>query len=855
MTFQLTDKDENLETEEKGAEELAEQESNTAQITDVEYGDYMGDAYLRYAMDVLEDRALPDVRDGLKPVQRRILYSMHNQNLRASGPFMKSARTVGNVLGELHPHGDQSVYDAMINLGQDWKARYPLVAIHGNAGSPDGDPPAAMRYTEAKLSRYGEKMLQDIDKDTVTFHPNFDESTREPEVLPGLVPNLLLNGNSGIAVGLACSFAPHYAGDVYKALDTIIGHALEGEDASEEELIDIVQAPDFPTGGVIVNPADVRQAYRTGRGSIQIRSKYHIEQIKKHDAIIITEIPYNVNKVAMVKKMDERRLSGAIPDIRSVRDETDRDGVRIVIELRDNADTNVILRRLLKETPMQSSFSLNHNALVNGHVQEGLTLKQLFEYFLEHATDVVRNRVQYDYQKDMKRKHIVDALVTVLDDENIDSVIELIRSSEDEASAAKAMSAFGLDEEQGMAIASMKLGALSHAPKGRYLKEQENLRIATEHAQTILSDSTELLKELRAQLDAVAQSFSKDARRTEILHGEEGEYTERDLVKEQDIVITYTQNGLIKSTLASEYNAHKRGTRGQSAGHLRTDDAVRDVISLTTKDDLLFFTDLGYCHVLPAYKIPIGKKSQAGKYVANYLSLSEGESILTMIAWNKEHENSTILMATRRGLVKRIDKSIFSSRASKTRVITLNDDDMLAAAVPIEDNMTALLITTNGKALHFDPFNEKNGVRTSGRAAKGVCGIKLLDNDLVADLLPCEPDGQLLIITQYGYTKKTLFDDILIKGRATHGVILLKPNENTGLVIAACVAKEDHDLFIVTENGIINRITTDTIRTMGRTASGVRSIRLEPGDSVVAIAMTPQQEEEGEEEADAENDG
>lgn len=850
-----SNQDKNIETEEKGADKLAEQESNTAQITDVEYGDYMGDAYLRYAMDVLEDRALPDVRDGLKPVQRRILYSMHELNLRASGQFKKSARTVGHTISFYHPHGDSSIYDAMVVMAQDFKQRYPMVSGNGNFGDLDGDPPAAMRYTEAKLSRYGEKMLQDIDKDTVPFHPNFDESTQEPEVLSGLVPNLLLNGNSGIAVGLACSFAPHYAGDVYKALDTIIGHALEGEDTSEEELIDIVRAPDFPTGGVIVNPSDVRQAYRTGRGSIQIRSKYHIERIKKHDAIIITEIPYNVNKAMMVKKMDERRLSGAIPDIRSVCDETDRDGVRIVVELRDNADTNVILHRLLKETPMQSSFSLNHNALVNGHVQEGLTLKQLFEYFLEHATNVVRNRVQYDYQKDMKRKHIVDALVTVLSDENLDSVIELIRSSEDEAAAAKAMSVFGLDEEQGAAIASMRLGALSHAPKDRYLKEQESLRATTEHAQLILSDTSEFLKELRSQLDAVAQSFPKEERRTEIEENANDDYTERDLVKEQDIVITYTQNGIIKSTLASEYNAHNRGTRGQSAGQLRDDDAVRDVISLTTKDDLLFFTDLGYCHVLPAYKIPIGKKSQAGKYVANYLSLSEGESILTMIAWNKEHENSTILMATRRGLVKRIDKSIFSSRASKTRVITLNEDDMLAAAVPIEEGKTALLVTTNGKATRFDPYDENYGIRTSGRAARGVRGMKLTDGDLIADLLPCEPDGQLLMITQHGYTKKTLFEEIPLRHRGSHGVILFKPNENTGLVIAACVAKEDHDLFIVTENGIINRITTDTIRTLSRSASGVRSIRLEPDDSVVAIAMTPQQEEEEEEEVDAENDG
>ncbi len=730
----------------------------------------------------------------------------------------------------------------MVVMAQNFKERYPLVHGLGNFGSLDGDPAAAMRYTEAKLSSVGELMLQDIEKNTVDMQPNYDEAETEPTVLPSLFPNLLLNGTDGIAVGLACSFAPHNATDIYKALDLVIDNTLQGVETSDDSIIDIVKAPDFPTGGQIVNYAEVRSAYKTGRGTVRIRSTYHIETIKKHEAIVITEIPYQVLKSRLVEKIDEMRLNKVIEDIKEVRDETDRDGIRIVVELRDGAAVNAVIQKLLKHTPMQSTFSMNHNAICNGLVKENLTLKEMMEHFLVHATNVIYRRTQFDHNKATRRKHIVDGLVMVLDD--VDKAIDIIRNSEDEPEAvANLGSAFGIDEEQGKAVCAIRLGTLSRMQKAKYTDEQEKLAAEIEGYALVLSDQNELLRKLQEDLRKIAGNFAKDERRTEIVADEFSNVDERELVKKEDIVITYSQNGVIKCVSADEYNVQGRSGKGQKAASLRDDDAIRDVLTLTTKDDLLFFTDLGYCHVLPAYKVPIVKKTQQGKYVANYLNLQENESIVAMVVVTEEHKDATILMVTRRGTVKRIDPSILSTRLSYTRVINLAEDDALATAMMLHDGQNIVLVTALGKGLRIDPFSEKAGIRPMGRNAAGVRGIRLADNDYVVDALPVTEGGQALTITSNGYAKRIRLDDINLKGRGSQGVWTARASEKTGGLVAAVPAQDDKDLFIVTQNAAIIRIPVNTIGVMGLSAAGVRAIRLNAGDMVTAVSVITKTEE------------
>lgn len=730
----------------------------------------------------------------------------------------------------------------MVVMAQDFKERYPLVSGMGNMGSLDGDPAAAMRYTEAKLSPVGEMMLADIDKNTVDMQPNYDEAEVEPTVLPSLWPNLLTNGTDGIAVGLACSFAPHNAADVYKALDLIIENTLQGAETSDDDIIDIIKAPDFPTGGRIVNQAEVRAAYKTGRGTVKIRSTYHIETIKKHEAIVITEIPYQVLKSRLVEKIDEMRLNKSIEDIKEVRDESDRDGIRIVVELKDGAAVNAVIRKLLKHTPMQSTFSMNHNAICNGVVRENLSLKNMMEFFLAHATNVVLRRTQFDCDKAARRKHVVDGLVKVLED--VDRAIDIIRDSEDEADSVINLGhAFDIDAEQGKAVCAIPVGRLSRMPRAKYTEEQEKLAAEIDSYTLILSDQMELLQELRRDLNRIAETFAKDERRTNIVTDAFSNVDERELVKKENVVITYSQNGVIKCVSADEYNVQGRSGKGQKAASLRDDDAIRDVLTLTTKDDLLFFTDLGYCHVLPAYKIPVVKKSQQGKYVANYLSLQEGENIVAMVVVTEEHKDASILMVTRRGTVKRIDPSILSTRLSYTRVINLAEGDALATAMMLHEGQHIVLVTALGKGLRMDPFSEKLGIRPMGRTAAGVRGIRLADNDYVIDAMPAVEGGQALTMTSGGYAKRIRLDDINVKGRGGQGVWIARASEKTGGVVAAIPAQDDKDLFIVTQNAAIIRIPIDTIGVMGLTAAGVRGIRLNDGDAVTAVSVIAKTEE------------
>lgn len=729
----------------------------------------------------------------------------------------------------------------MVVMAQDFKMRYPLVSGHGNMGSMDGDPAAAMRYTEAKLSPIGELMLQDIDKDTVDTQPNYDESEREPVVLPGLFPELLANGSSGIAVGMACSFAPHCVKDIYKALDKIIDDTLQGKKTSIDDLIDIVQAPDFPTGGTIVNLAEVHKAYREGRGTVRVRSKYHIEQKRRHELIVITELPYGVNKRNMVKLIDKKRLSDPHLGIRLVRDESDREGIRVVIELNDGVNHDVVIRRLLKETPMQSTFSINHTAVVNGHVREHLSLQELLNLYLMHVSSVVYRRTSFDMRKANERKHIVDGICLVLD--NIDRAIAIIRGAENEAVAIEELKAFGLDETQGKAVCAMRLGTLAHASIEKYQNEQDSLANAIEHYHRIVSSPQELLKEMRQNLDVTAAKFDKDERHTDIGFDILSNADERDLVPDKDIVITYTQNGIIKAMEQSTYSSQNRGTRGQKAGDLHEDDVVKDVITLSNKDDLLFFTDKGVCHTLPAYKIPLATKSQRGKYVVNYIDLEEGENIVSMLAANKEHEGDTILMATRKGTLKRVSRDIFSTRLSHTRVITLNDGDTLAGVTFMKEGQHALLVTAMGMGLHLDPFAETSGVRCMGRTAAGVRGINLQGNDVVVAVLPVT-DGELLTMTEGGHAKRMDFSGINPHGRGTRGVSITKVSKRVGAIVTAVAIHDEDDLFIVTQQGKINRISTSHISKQSKAGSGVKCIKLETGDCVVAVSATEHEEEE-----------
>lgn len=794
--------------------------------------------FINYASYVIGDRALPDIRDGLKPVQRRVLYSMHELGLTPNKAFKKSARTVGDVLGKYHPHGDTSVYDAMVNMAQDFKMRYPLVTGHGNFGSIDGDPAAAMRYTESKMSPFGSKMVENVEDTIVDFVPNFDESLTEPSVLPTFFPNLLCNGTTGIAVGMATNVPPHHAKSIYNALKYAINAELEGNEIDIEELIKIVVAPDFPTGAIITNLSDVHKGYRTGKGRVQMRSKYEIEENKKNVSIVITEVPYRVNKATLVAQIDNLRKEELKEEIREVRDESAREGIRVVVDLKKDANPDFVVKKLLKSTDMQSSFSMNMIALQNGRPVQ-FTLKDAIEAFLAHVAEIITRRTERDLVKARKRLHIVDGIISILD--IIDEVIAVIKAQKTNAEVITAlMENFSLSEEQAKAIADMRLRSLSQASIEAYLEEKEKLESDIARFTDILTNTEALLNTMYTEIEEVEKQFD-DERRTEIIILENISSDDRELIKEEDLIITITANGLIKSVHADAYQAKGRGTKGTKSS-VKEDDSITHMFSVNSRDDLLFFTNTGRCHLLEVYKLPVQNKSQNGKYMANYLSLDKDECVVSVIPKWYDNNTDDILMATRLGTIKRLELSSLSTRMKQTKVISFKDNDELVAVQLMHDE-DIVLLTANGQGLRFNPDADGKGVRPMGRTAVGVRGIKLRENDYVIAMTRVEEDKDLLLATAKGFGKRVAFSDFPVHNRGGQGVRAINLTDKTGLLRCAEIINDEDDLLIATTSGIMSRIHADTIRTMGRAAAGVKLIGLADDDEVISVSRQDREED------------
>ena len=821
------------------AEEVNMENGNgIGQVIEVDFADHMVNQFLGYAMDVIKGRALPDVRDGLKPVHRHILYAMYELGLHPSSQYKKCARSVGETLGKYHPHGDQSVYDALVVMAQDFKLRYPMIDGHGNFGSVDGDPAAAMRYTESRLSKYGELMMADVDKATVDFVPNYDESEKEPAILPGLFPALLCNGTSGIAVGMAASFLPHSASAVFKAIDRILECAIDDNVADIEELIKIVQAPDFPTGGVIVNQPEVWKAYREGKGRCIVRAKYHIEQWGRKndkDAIVVTELPYDVNKaklVSSIQKLMDNDEENEFAEIEEIRDESDRTGMRVVIELKKDAQTNIVINRLLKKTDMQKGLSMNHVALVNGHPKHNLTLEDLLSSFTDHAITVCQNKVKFQSEKLSKRAHILEALILALND--ADATIELLKASSRQKALSNLKEAYKFDDEQAEAVAGLRFYALNDEDKEKLENEYLDVDNRLKSCYSILGDLKELLKYTRQELDSVREKyFSKDTRLTEI----SAEMGDRETIPDMDVVIAYTHSGYIKCVKLDEYNAQKRNGKGNSF-KTKENDFVESVHTLSTHDDLVLITTFGKAYVLPAYKIPTVSKSSVGKLLSNYIQLAENEEVVKLfVVTRKDREaNKSMLMVTKLGIGKRMSLDDLPQTRNGARVITMkSDEDELVSAALIDNDTEIAVVSAMGQTLRF----AAECVSLMGRAAAGVKVMNLKnEGDYVVSAFTATNDMTLLQVMSGGNAKRVKVEDIpLKKNRGSSGVTGLGNPEKVGTVVAAVTAGDGDDVIVITQAGMIIRTPVSSISLQGRTANGVKLINLEDDDTIASVTV------------------
>lgn len=723
---------------------------------------------------------------------------------------------------------DQSVYDALINMAQSFTKRYMLVDGHGNVGSIDGDSQAAMRYVESKLSNIGQLMLQDIDKDTVDFKSNYDESEQEPTVLPGLFPQLLCNGSTGIAVGMACNFAPHYAGDIYSACNQIIEDTVNGKDTNIETLIDIIKAPDFPTGGLIINPEEVRKTYLTGKGKITVRGKYNIESIKDRNNIVFTEIPYRIKKSDLIVKIDELRKT-ILTDIKEVRDESDKDGIRIVIELKKNTNTEWILQNLFKNTPLESNFSINHTAIVNGIPKENIDLKTLLNEFLYHAVNVVKRRCIFDLNKANNRKNIVDGILIALD--NIDRVIEIIKSEDEDNKIIELFqNEFSLNEIQSKNIINTRLGSLKKVSILKLKLEQEELSSKIDDLNGIVHDDILLLRETQRSLNEIADLFKKDTRKTIINEATVSGITKKELVKEENIIVTVTNNGLIKSIRETDYNLQNRNGSGVKT-ELKESDSISHIIKLTTKDNILFFTNYGYCYTLPAYQIPIVKRNAQGQYLSNYIELAEDEHILNIVGLTDNDNNKRIMLFTQNGMVKQMLPDTVKSRHNKIKVISLIDDDIIASVLFVNEFDSVSLFTQNGLSISF----KANTIRPSGRTSQGVKAIKL-NNDFLISAILYEADKYYLTATKNGLVKRSKISELKLQSRGGSGIIAIKLNENDCLAKVVSCSQQD-EILIVTQEGQTIRIKVDCVGVFNRATKGVKGIRLNNTDSIIGLSV------------------
>ena len=791
-------------------------------------------SYIEYAMSVIVGRALPDVRDGLKPVHRRILYAMYEDNLTSDKPFKKSATCVGDVLGRYHPHGDASVYDALVRLAQDFSMRYTLVDGHGNFGSVDGDPPAAYRYTEARLSKISNEMLRDIEKDTVDWDPNFDESRKEPRVLPCRFPNLLVNGSSGIAVGMATNIPPHNLREVIGACICV----LDDPDATLSDLMEHVKGPDFPTKGIIMGRSGIRAAYATGRGRLMVRARHEFEEFGNgRTRIIFTELPYQVNKRMLIKAIADQGEDKRIEGISDIRDESDRNGMRMVIELKRDANPQVVLNRLFAQTQLQTTFAINMLALVENQRQPKiLSLRHIIDEYLKFQEEIIVRRTRYDLKKAEERAHLLEGLLVAQD--NIDEVIHIIRSSYDNAKE-NLMSRFGLDDVQAQAILDMRLKALQGLDREKLQTEYKELEEKIAYFLRILNDENLVKSILKEELTSIADKYGDD-RKTEIQDVED-ELDIEDLIEEEQCVFTLTENGYIKRTPVSEYAAQSKGGMGKKGITTREEDTVVDVFTASTHDYILFFTDTGKVYRKKGYQIPESGKTAKGTNIVNILQVETGERVQAMLHFREQSEDELYLfMTTRNGTVKRLEVSALKNlRNNGIRALTLDEGDELISVVETRGHDRMLIATHDGQAVCFD----ETDVRAMGRIAVGVRGIRLRDGDYVVGAARADADKTVLSITERGFGKRTPVEEYRITNRGGLGIRNYMVTEKTGPIVGIKVVDGTEDLLLVTAAGILIRTPVENIRVAGRATQGVIVMRFkEEGDRVISMALADHEE-------------
>ncbi len=802
-------------------------------ILPIEIAEEMKRSYIDYSMSVIAGRALPDVRDGLKPVHRRILYSMNELNLTPDKPYRKSARIVGDVLGKYHPHGDSAVYLAMVRMAQDFSTRGLLVDGHGNFGSVDGDSPAAMRYTEARMSKLSLELLRDIDKETVDFEPNFDESLKEPAVLPARYPNLLVNGSNGIAVGMATSIPPHNLGEV---IDATV-HLIDNEDATVEDLMQFIKGPDFPTSAIIMGKENISEAYRTGRGKVKVRARAYIEELAKgKQQIVITEIPYQVNKAKLVEKIADLVKEKKVEGISDLRDESNRNGMRIVIELKRDVNANIVLNNLYKHSQMEDTFSIIMLALVNG-VPKILNLKQILYHYVQHQKDVVTRRTKFELNKAEARAHILEGLKIALD--NIDAVIKLIRSSKTGQEAKLGLiEQFKLSEIQAQAILDMRLQRLTGLERDKIEAEYEELIKKINRLKEILANERLLLNVIKEEILIIKENYS-DERRTEIRHAE-GEIDMRDLINDEEIAITLTHFGYIKRLPSDTYKSQRRGGRGVSALTTREEDFVKHLVSTTTHSRLLFFTNKGRVFKLNAYDIPEGKRQAKGTAIVNLLQLGPNEKIATLIAIDESDSNEFLLLSTKNGIVKKTKREEFKNiNKSGLIAIGLREDDELMDVKVTNGNKKILLVTRQGMSIKFD---EKD-IRHMGRTAMGVKGITLSDDDKVVSMSLADEGTDLLVVSENGFGKRTDINEYRTQIRAGKGIKTYNIAEKTGNLVGAQMVNEDDEIMIINSDGVLIRLRVNEISLFGRVTSGVKLMKTDEEVNVVSIAKINAEEE------------
>ncbi len=801
-------------------------------IVPVNIEEEMKRSYIDYAMSVIASRALPDVRDGLKPVHRRILYVMSELSLWPEKPFRKSASIVGDVMGNYHPHGDAAIYDALVRLSQDFSLRYPLVNGHGNFGSIDNDPPAAMRYTEAKLHKISLEMLTDIDKETVDYVPNYDDRLKEPSVLPAKLPNLLINGSYGIAVGMACNIPPHNLTEVING--TIA--QIDNPDISNEELIAYIKGPDFPTSGIILGKDGIKDAYTTGRGKVCVRAKAEIEEDNKgRFKIIVTEIPYQVNKAALVENIAKLVQLKTIEGISDLRDESDREGLRIVIELKRDANPNVVLNLLYKHTQLQTTQSMLMLALVNGQPKV-LTLREILDNYIKHREEVIRRRTEFDLRKAEARLHILEGLRIALD--HIDEIIRIIRESYDDAQA-RLMSAFGLSEIQANAILEMRLRTLQGLQREKIEDEYNSLVNLINHLKEVLA-SEQLIKDIiKEELTEIKNTYG-DERRTQITHGE-GDIDIESLIKEETNVVTLTHFGYIKRIAADVYRSQKRGGKGLTAMNTREEDFVEHLFVTSTHDYIMFFTNAGRAFRLKAYELPEASRTAKGTAIVNLLQLSQGEKIAAIIPVHDYKEPLYVLMATKNGLIKKTKLEEYSNiRKTGIQGITLKDEDELIDVRLTDGNSSIVMVTTNGLSIRF----AEEEVRAVGRTSMGVKGIALAKDDKVIGMEPIQDEKDyILAITENGFGKRTEVEEYRQQARSGKGVLTYKTTSKTGHIIGIKIVNDSDDVMLITDTGVVIRLNVKDISVLGRNTQGVTLMRTSDGGKVINIAKIPQEDD------------